>query len=178
MKSKLLIILLIAITLNLSAQEVNKNLFVKKYPKAFGVGAGLTTGLGLSFRYFPARYGFMVNFAPYYQNYGSEAFISSGLTLLYSLNDNKVSNVYAYLGNHYLYEKLYSDNWVYDPVTGTSHYYQSKNARNMWNTGIGLGVEFHNQKRITINFMLGYAQYDTFRNLFFTCEAALYYRFN
>ncbi len=178
MKTKLIAIILLAFALSSFAQENQDNLSGKKYKYAFGLGAGFTTGLGFSFRYFPKKYGVQINCVPYYNNYGSEVFVSSGLTLLYSINENRFSNVYAYLGNHYLYTKLNSSTYAYSPYYGNYQYYNTKVTTEYWNSGIGMGVEFHAQKRITLNLMLGYAQYENFKRLFFTAETALYYRFN
>lgn len=177
MKTKLISIILIVLSFSLFAQNNNENITGKKYSKAFGLGAGFTTGIGFSFRYFPKKYGIQINCAPYYNNYGSEVFVSSGITLLYSINENKVSNFYAYLGNHYLYTKLEKSEYYYYQPVG-SQYVTRKVTDSYLNSGIGVGIEFHAQKRVTINFMLGYAQYESFKSLFFTAETALYYRFN
>lgn len=177
MKTKFIAIILIAFTLSAFSQQNNDVVTGKKYSKAFGIGAGFTTGAGFSFRYFPHKYGIQVNCAPYYNDYGSEVFVSSGVTLLYSINENRVSNFYAYLGNHYLYSKLNRSVYVYDPY-GINNSYIKKETNEYLNSGIGVGIEFHSQKRITINLMVGYAQYENFKRLFFTAETALYYRFN
>ncbi|NCO54422.1 MAG: hypothetical protein COZ21_06215 [Bacteroidetes bacterium CG_4_10_14_3_um_filter_31_20] len=178
MKTKLIAIILIAFTVSAFSQQNNDVVTGKKYSKAFGVGAGFTTGVGFSFRYFPKKYGVQINAAPYYNNYGSEVFVSAGATLLYSINENKVSNFYAYLGNHYLYSKLNQEAYGYDPYGYNNYYYNRKVTREYLNSGIGVGIEFHSQKRITLNLMVGYAQYESFKSLFFTAETALYYRFN
>lgn len=177
MKTKFIAIVLVLFTFSAFSQQSNETIDVKKHTKAFGIGAGFTTGAGFSFRYFPKKYGIQINCAPYYNNYGSEVFVSSGVTLLYSINENKVSNFYAYLGNHYLYSKLDRGVYVYDPY-GYNSYTYHKVINNYLNSGIGVGVEFHSQKRITLNLMVGYAQYENFKRLFFTAETALYYRFN
>ncbi|MBI5539900.1 MAG: hypothetical protein HY951_07575 [Bacteroidia bacterium] len=162
------------------AQEKEKeiNTHEKKYSKAIGLGAGFTTGVGLSYRYFPKRYGVQVTVAPYYRDYGKEAFISGGLTLLLSLEEAKSYNVYAYFGNHYFYSKLNSTYSTYDPILGYNNYSTKTVTKNTINSGIGIGGEIHAQKRITLNLMVGYAQYNSFEDLFFTAEAAIFYRFN
>ena len=160
------------------AQEKTVNTHEKKYSKAFGLGAGFTTGLGFSFRYFPKKYGFQINLAPYSKDFGKEAFISTGLTLLLSLQESNAYNIYAYFGNHYFYSRLNTSSSVYDPILGYYNYVNKPVTTENFNSGIGVGMEVHAQKRITLNLMVGYAQYNSFKDLFFTAETALYYRFN
>lgn len=163
-------------------QKEETKTYEKLYKHSFGVGAGFTTGLGLSYRYFPKKYGFQLNVAPYYENYGKDAFVSGGLTILCNLSENRNNCVYAYLGNHYLYYSLreYKTDYVWDPITQQYIYSTSEhtNKRTELNTGLGFGFEFNTKKRVTLNIMAGYAQYNSFEKLFFTGELALYYRFN
>jgi len=77
-----------------------------------------------------------------------------------------------------LYSKLNQEAYGYDPYGYNNYYYNRKVTREYLNSGIGVGIEFHSQKRITLNLMVGYAQYESFKSLFFTAETALYYRFN
>ena len=176
MKTKIIIfsIFLFVGTNRIYAQEKQVNTHEKKYKQAFGLGAGFTTGVGFSYRYFPKRYGVQLNIAPYYWNYGKESFVSSGLTLLLSLEENRTNNIYAYFGNHFLYSRsdqsYYYDN-QYNPTP------KIVTTRKL-NTGVGIGIEFDAEKRVTLNMMVGYASYNTFESLFFTGELALYYRFN
>jgi len=163
-------------------QKNETQTYEKLYKNSFGIGAGFTTGLGLSYRYFPKKFGFQLNVAPYYQDYGKDAFVSAGLTLLCNLAENRNNCVYAYLGNHYLYYSLKKSNtnYVWDPITSQYIYKTTENVdkRTELNTGIGFGFEFNTKKRVTLNIMAGYAQYNSFEKLFFTGELALYYRFN
>ena len=100
--------------------------------------------------------------------------------MLYNLSENQNNCIYAYLGNHYLYYSLPKNNYysVYDPNSGTYQYRDTVNKHTELNTGIGIGFEFNTKKRVTLNIMAGYAQYNSFEKLFFTGELALYYRFN
>lgn len=154
----------------------------KLYTQSLGIGAGFTTGLGVSYRYFPKKAGFQLNLAPYYENYGKEAFISAGLTFLFNLAENKYNAVYAYFGNHLLHTSFQKnkDEYVYNPLTQQFEYFteNTTKVRDIINSGIGLGFEFSTKKRVTLNLMGGYAQYNTFERLFFTGELALFYRFN
>ncbi|OFX62214.1 MAG: hypothetical protein A2046_00895 [Bacteroidetes bacterium GWA2_30_7] len=185
MKTIIAIVFLGIISLTTTAQEkqkVEKPEYNKLYKHSLGAGAGFTTGLGISYRYFPKKLGFQLNVAPHYQDYGKEAFISAGLTFLYNLSESKYSAVYAYFGNHLLHTsevKKQGDSF-YNSATGYYEYTYTDHTvvKDVINSGIGFGFEFNTQKRVTLNLMGGYAQYNSFERLFFTIEAALYYRFN
>jgi hypothetical protein len=60
----------------------------------------------------------------------------------------------------------------------TGMYNSTYKKKETINTGIGVGFEFNTTKKVTLNIMGGYAQYNSFEKLFFTGELALYYRFN
>jgi hypothetical protein len=149
-----------------------ENTEVIRYKNAIGLGAGFTTGYGLSYKHAPNKYGFMINFGPYFNDYGKESVISTGLTLIDKIRDAKYYNVYMYLANHYFYSRT-ADYTYYPPTTP-----QKYSINNSWNTGFGLGLEVDARKRVVLNVMVGYAQYNTFEKLFFTGELALHYRFN
>ncbi len=160
-------------------QKSTENEYQKIYKHSLGIGVGFTTGLGISYRYFPKKFGFQLNVAPYYQDYGNEAFVSAGATILCNLAENRITAVYAYLGNHYFYQSNKSNESRWDPVTQQYIYDNTKTIKkDFLNTGIGFGFEFNTSKRVTLNLMGGYAQYNSFEKLFFTGEMALYYRFN
>lgn len=181
-KISLLFILVIFITSNTFSQVTEEKVtpeYQKIYKHSLGMGIGFTTGLGLSYRYFPKKYGFQINLAPYYQDYGNDAFISAGFTLLYNLSETRITALYAYLGNHYLYQSYKNEEYVWDPITQNYMYANPTTVKkDFLNTGIGFGFEFNTSKRVTLNLMAGYAQYNSFERLFFTGEMALYYRFN
>lgn len=171
---------LMVLSFTFSFGQMNtENKYQKIYKHSLGLGAGATTGLGFSYRFFPNKYGFQINIAPYYEDYGNNAFVSAGLTFLYNLAESRYTAVYAYLGNHYIYTSSKSDIYTWDPVAGQHVVTNSEtNRTEQFNTGIGFGFEFCTTKKITLNLMGGYAQYNSMEKLFFTGEAALYYRFN
>jgi hypothetical protein len=163
---------LVFVSTNLSSQDIQLPLKTNRYQHAIGIGAGFTTGFGISYKHCPDNFGFMVNFGPYTEDYGKVATISAGLTLIKKLNQNEYNNIYAYFSNSYLYSKTKNYNYNFP---GNSYTY---NKDERWNSGLGLGFEFDSRKRIVMNIMLGYAQYNTFERLFPTVEAALHFRFN
>jgi hypothetical protein len=181
MKTKILSLALIVLFFipTVFAQQSETKKYQKLYKHSLGIGMGFTTGLGLSYRFFPKKIGFQINIAPYYQDYGSEAFVSAGGTILLNLAENRATAVYAYLGNHYFYKSNKTRDYYWDAQIQQSVYSDWRTTKTeTLNTGIGLGFEFHTQKRVTLNIMAGYAQYNKFEQLFFTGELALYYRFN
>lgn len=173
MKTKLLSVLLLLLIsyVNLRGQDINNpNTTEKKsFKNAFGIGVGFTTGCGLSYRYIPRKMGFQVNFAPYFTDYGNNAIVSAGLTLLNKIIEANYCNLYLYLSNSYLYTK--NQNYYY----GNSG--PDFNEQEKWNTGFGLGFEFDTRKRVVLNIMGGWAQYNSFEKVLPTGELALYYRF-
>ena len=170
MKTKLstafLILLISYVSVN--AQDINNAPEKKSYSNSIGIGAGFCTGFGLSYRYIPKKIGVQLNFAPYFTDYGKNSTVSAGITFLDKIVEGNATNLYLYLANHYFMtrESLVS-------YSGTEY----NSADDIWNTGFGLGFEFNTKKRVVLNLMVGYAQYDSFRSLFFTAETALYYRF-
>ncbi len=123
----------------------------KKY--SIGLGAGLTTGIGVSFRYVPKRFGGQVNFISIYKA------ISAGLTFLYTLTEEEVTSFYLYQGNHLQTNDSFGNTGLY-----------------LFN-GLGAGVEFTILKRIGLNIMAGYAFKDNFSDHGGTGEVGLYYKF-
>ncbi len=153
-----------------------------KYKHSFGIGAGFTTGVGFSYRFMPNKFGFQINAFPIYEDYGKYGTISVGFTLLSKLAENRTNNLYFYLSNHYFYSKTRPGNvpiWTIFDIYSTSSYNNTgvNETKRSWRTGVGLGFEFNTRKRVVLNVMAGYAQYDMLKTLNFTGELALYYRF-
>ncbi|MGZ5281295.1 MAG: hypothetical protein ACXWEY_03365 [Bacteroidia bacterium] len=156
---------------NLQAQST-ENEDTETLKHSIGAGAGFTTGYGLSYRYRPGKFGGQINFAPYSNNDVSR--YSAGLTFLYTIIENKVSNLYLYQGNHFYYNSQLE--WVYDP-TSSSNSRMERVTESYLNNGLGFGIELIVAKRVGINLMAGYAGYRNFSQLNITGEGALYYKF-
>jgi len=134
---------------------------------SLGIGAGLTTGIGLSYRYLPNKIGAQLNFAPLRVD-EYETTVSLGLTFIYRLIAAEKSNFFIYQGNHFMYEKWKG---YYDPYTSISDTYRT------FNHGIGLGFELIVLNHVGFNIMFGYAVRDNFSSLGLTGETAIYYKF-
>lgn len=143
-----------------------------KFKYGIGGGAGFTTGYGLSFRYLPKRFGAQVNFAPF-KSKETERY-SVGVTFLYTLIENKISNLFLYQGNHYYFNSY--TNYLYDPTNPFVNT-PTRVTEDYMNNGLGFGIELTIAKRIGFNLMAGYAFYNTFKELNVTGETALFYKF-
>lgn len=147
---------------------------VKKH--SLGMGAGFTTGYGLSYRYKPKELGMQINFAPYktktYEQY------SLGFTFLYELVKFKETSLYVYEGNHYLYsrDKEFMKS-TYDPNTGMYNNETITVTQSYMNNGIGFGLSVLAGGVVSFDFMAGYAFYENFTQINLTGEVAIYYKF-
>jgi hypothetical protein len=156
----------------------------QKWGQYIGIGAGASSGLGFSYKYMPNKYGVMVTVLPYLDRANDEALITGGLTFEKVLSRCRTNFLFMYFANSIWYNKQKNWDYSYDPYNGfyDPDYYTIEETLN-WNSGIGLGIEFHSQKRVVFNFMLGYGSYWDVKNtmslerLFFTAEGFVFYRF-
>lgn len=102
---------------------------------SIGINAGVTTGVGLSYIYWPNKGGFQLSFLPLYDKKNTN--ISLGATFLYKLREvNANYNFFLFAGNHYT-----------NFTSSTNSYF--------YNVGIGPGIQYH-KNGFAINFMIGY----------------------
>lgn len=178
---KYLALVLALITFNAFSQEESiENVNFKKYKHSIGLGAGFSTGVGFSYRYFPKRFGAQITVGPFYSNHGENARISTGFTFLYNIVEGDYTCLYAYFGNHYLYySDTYNDGYFTYDINNNPIWNEPKTyIEKYYNNGLGLGFEFNTRKKVTFNIMAGYGNYKTFEYSMLTGEIALYYRFN
>ncbi len=150
--------------------EVNNK---QSFKHSLGLAAGFTTGYGLSYRFWPRKFGFQVTFAPFNNDEISQ--YSAGLTFLFKLAETKNVNLFIYESNHYFYrqEFNYYDNYWYTDNSSD----QGGPIRRQINCGAGAGVEFLIGNRMSFNLMVGYAGYNGFDKVNLTGETGLYFRF-
>ncbi|MCX6350898.1 MAG: hypothetical protein NTX03_03440 [Bacteroidetes bacterium] len=184
-----ILLIALALVLNLleaKAQDSLKNKPITFFQNGLGFGAGLTIGIGVSYRHMFNRIGGQINTGCTYNMSGNPerkfgpdttGAFNLGLSFIYILIDSKPANFFLYQGNCYTYieekggQQLKNMNtlerrpiYIFETFT----------------TGIGMGTEFRLIKRIGINLMAGSALYfkqgkaDKF-NL--TVETALHYWF-
>jgi hypothetical protein len=155
----LLIILLLVLNRNIYGQvkEIHEN--KESFKHSIWIGAGFTTGFGLSYRFLPKKLGVQTTLLILPDNYYS----SIGITILYKLNQRQNSWFYFYQSN------LYSTYRTSGFDCGCPYY--------EWFNGVGFGVEIAFGKRIGVNFMGGMGFYESFEELTVTGETGLYYKF-
>jgi hypothetical protein len=131
-----------------SAQDVER---IKD--QQIGAHAGFTTGMGISYRYWPGKLGIQTTFIPIKTD--TVKLFSIGLTGLLSLSEKTLFRTFLYLGNHLVI----------------------RNGHQEYNIGFGPGFSVGSMVRF--NFMIGYGFYDitdTF-NMLPTGEIGVYYKF-
>lgn len=154
-------------------EKLIEETFTQKYKWSVGVGAGFTTGYGFSVKYQPKKNGIQLNFLPYSYTVDNEQLVCVGLTLVHDFVNVQYNNVFLYFANSFTYYNNTNPRGVF------SNYYNRNDFNgSIYNTGLGIGLQTNTEKRVVINIMLGYAQYDLGKRLFFTGETALHYRFN
>ena len=162
MKSLLFLFLTFLIVSTSQAQNDAVN-----YKHSLGLSAGLSTGLGLSYRYWPKRIGVQVAGIPVFSR--NRFFSSSGVSVLAKIRDFNNIRLFGYLGSNLMYEKNTSD-WtggVYESYTFFS--------------ALGAGFRFNFLDAFNLNIQTGYAimnrpiskYYET--NI--SAEISLYYHF-
>jgi len=154
-----------------TSSEIEEKKGKSKFRHALGVGAGFTTGYGLSYRLYKGKFGAQVNFAPFKDSYTTN--ISTGLTFLFNLAETKHTSFYLYQGNHYRLHR-YQD--YYNSSFGEPFYYGMA-TEHLLNVGAGIGLEMILFKHLSFNLMTGFATYNNFEELNMTAETGLYYRF-
>jgi hypothetical protein len=164
MKRISVLIVSVLITLGVFAQ--NSDTTVTNYAHEFGFHAGATTAVGLSYRYWPGKFGLQITALPVKSS--EETFISVGITGLCSFYNSRHIRFFGYFGNN-----LTVDNYKnYD--------YYSSNYTNEYSTryNFGFGPGFGFGTRVRINLMAGYGFYDVFGefNIYPTGEIGIYYR--
>lgn len=154
MKKLLCISTILLMVFAVSAQEDSTGFEIKK--NEFGIHAGFTTGLGLSYRHWFNNNGVQLTFLPIFAD--DLTFVSGGFSVLHSFKESKYFQFYGYLGNHL----LYNTDGVYEL---------------QYNLGIGPGFAFG--KTVRFNLQVGYGLYDVFNrlNMLPTGEIGLYFRF-
>lgn len=119
----------------------------------FGVHLGATTGMGLSYRRWVGRFGAQVTALPIKTD--NNTFVSTGLTLMYSIREYKYVRSFIYLGNHLM----------------------NNDGELKHNIGVGPGFSFG--RYVGFNLMSGYGFYDVEGelNMYPTGEMGLYLKF-
>jgi hypothetical protein len=155
----LMILIIVLLSTSIFGQENNKNEKIGQQKHSVGIGAGFTTGFGLSYRYLPKKLGIQATFLILPDNYYS----SFGATILYKVIQRQSSWFYLYQSN------LYST-YRNSGFTCGCPYYE-------WFNGLGFGTEILLGKHVGLNFMGGTGFYESFDEFTVTGGTGLYFKF-
>jgi len=155
----------------------------KRSPHYFGLHAGSTTAYGLSYRYWPSKFGVEVTALPTFHRVTLinkniiNSKISTGLSILYTIKKSRIVDLYTYIGGFTLFEKTHKTD--YSPETHQTEYIKQEQLD--LNLGIGLAVKFKFMEVLDFNLQLGYGMYKINQpNQFYSLasgEVGLYYNF-
>lgn len=157
---KIFLIISIFCTLAFSAMSQNEGTSAKENPsdiKSFkqeiGLAAGATTGMGLSYRAWYKKIGVQASFLPVISQ--SNNWISSGLTFIYKIRDNRSVNFFIYEGNHVITKSKWETKLInsYNTIN-------IKTQETSLNIGLGIGFEFPIKEFFGLNILGGYGIYD------------------
>lgn len=111
---------------------------------------------------------FQVTFSPQVDDW--ETITNTGLTFMYKLVDKNKSSFYVYQSTFWRYESG-SVSW------STGMPYIEKYQENMFNVGLGFGLEYIAAERFSLNLMTGYGAFDNFEQFSLSVEAGIFYLF-
>lgn len=143
-----------AINAQTNSDAVDVKTSDSKIHHALGIAAGTSTGYGISYRFFYDRFSVMAVAAPFYGN--AYDLSSYGFSFIYQATNYPRTNLLVYQGNHFLIDDLVSENII---------------------NGAGIGLEYSGDDNIVLNFMFGFAGYDSFRFIYPSVEAGVFFKF-
>lgn len=127
MKRILILTILLSFVLNGRSQED-----ANSYKHSIGLHAGLASGYGFSYRFWPDRIGFQVTAIPILST--DRITSSSGLSLLVKINDFSKVRLYSYAASHLHYSR-YEGYDIFGPIINEDYSIFSA-------LGVGLRVNF------------------------------------
>lgn len=172
MKKVIIITLLLLSTLPLSSDENQE-----RYEKYIGAGIGMTTGGGLTYRYWPEIWGGQVVFTPSWV--GEDIGFILGLAGFRTLHETKYARLFLYLATSSYMDWGEMDTAEYLDAEGRELENVEPQMETVWTfepaVGFGPGLEIYLFEHIVIDVMFGFGL--TSNGLNFTWETGLYYRF-
>ena len=128
----------------------------EKQKNRIGLHAGVTTGIGLSYRYKPGKFALQFTGIPIFTGDGN-TILSGGLSAMYYMREESGADLFTYFGNHVFYDN-----------------------ETFYNIGFGIGIDFHPWKEvldITLQGGYGVVRVNGDPLSVPTLEVGLYYRF-
>lgn len=150
------------------------------YKHSLGLSAGVSTGLGFSYRYWPKKVGLQVTGIPIFSS--NSIYTSAALSGLITIKDFSDIRMFGYFGNHLIYNRSNNIILELDPNTGVFTETNVTFNDYTYNTALGVGFRFNFWEVLDFNLQTGYgASFDfnqntTYRTIF-AAEAGLYYHF-
>lgn len=164
MKRIVTLLVVALVSVSIFAQD---NVSTVRRTQEIGFHAGGTTGIGLSYRYWPGKAGLQITALPIKTS--EDIFINVGITGLHTFYDSRLLRFFGYLGS-----SIVINDYDYDPYTDD---YEVTERNTKLNVGFGPGFAFGSHVRF--NLMAGYGFYDLLGefNIYPTAEVGLYFRF-
>ncbi len=142
-----------------------------------GLSAGVTTGKGISYRYWANKSGFQITTIPPLLENGKFSYFNSGVSYLYTLANVREGRFYTYLSGSYEIKYDYYVDYIYYPGGGYAkeNYFKYETI----NAGLGLGFDIYMGKYLGLNLQGGYGLVDFLNgvNTTFAAEIGLYFKF-
>ncbi|MDX1349169.1 MAG: hypothetical protein R3279_02915 [Putridiphycobacter sp.] len=172
MKKIILILVCLAWGTSINAQNADN----KPGTHSLGLHAGSSTGLGLSYRYWPSKFGFQLTGIPIFRENGGH-FISAAATGLYEIKQGNLVDFYGYWGNHLLSIKDKYSYYEYDQ-SGNMTLVENISFSTQYNIGLGIGFRCHITDDVDFDIQGGYGIFNVTNNIytFPSGELGLYYR--
>ena len=172
---------LFGLPLQITGQEINTDAGNRHDNTHYiGMAAGFSTGYGISYRYFPDKIGVQLTTTPYISNDGYST-ASLGATMLIELQTINWFRFYLYIGNHYMLNRDYEYEEVWNEEYEYYEYIQGDLTNyHRWIAGIGPGFEFLLGEKFSFNLMFGFRSDWAIQEQYyikFSGETAFYYRF-
>jgi hypothetical protein len=114
------------------------------YKHSLGLSAGVSTGVGFSYRYWPKRIGFQVTGIPIFSS--NRFFSSSGVSVLAKIRDFNDIRLFGYLGTNMNYSR-YAFGGFGEPTNFSTY---------TFNSALGVGFRFNFLKYFELNLQTGY----------------------
>jgi hypothetical protein len=151
---------------DLKAQEIEVE--EEASPHMFGLAAGFTSGLGLSYEYKPKRLGVQVLAFPIITE--NMTFLSAGLNFKYDLKVYESFSVFGFLNN-----RLRMTDDIYG-ITGNENYaFEAEGNYFRIAHGAGLGLNIEVFDHFGLNLMTGFGVYN-YSGFSMTLDSGLYFR--
>jgi len=168
MKKFLFLLLCLLLSTTLFSEDSNST---EPYKHYIGAGGGMTLGYGLTYRYWPEKFGYQVTFNPLWD--GTDLELVLGTALMRTLHETDKTRLFLYLGGHYAYRQIEEIQW-------SQELYIETGSKTVISHGIGLGlgpgIELFLFDNFAIDIMFGYG-FTEYIGLGFTAEGFLSYRF-